>query len=166
MALPSDRTSTRGILTFSSLTDLAGRDDVFLAYTGKMKLRDGADGAVFEGPLGGRVKPDTIRNILIREVLKPVAVKLNRPSLLRGRLHSFRHYFCTLCASSGVTEPVVRRWMGHTSSIMLDHYFHLPGDKARESINSIKIVAHSAALAETPATENTKGDAEADRKAS
>ncbi len=56
-----------------------------------------SDGRVFHGPKGGKLKPDTVRNILKREVLPTLAEKFppsgDDPGIAAGRLHSFRHYF-------------------------------------------------------------------------
>ena len=88
-----------------------------------------ADGRVFHGPLGGVLKPDTVRNVLVREVIKPLAPRFptppGEPGFARGRLHSFRHFFCSRCAHSGVPEQTLMRWLGHRSSKMVQHYFHL-----------------------------------------
>lgn len=63
---------------------------------------------VFHGPRGGRLKPDTIRRILIRDVLTPLAERFLSPegevSFADGRLHSFRHYFCSTCANHNIPE--------------------------------------------------------------
>ncbi|TXT16676.1 MAG: integrase family protein [Planctomycetota bacterium] len=56
------------------------------------------DGRVFHGPHGGALKPDTVRRLLIRDVLTPLAKRFPKPDaepigFVDGRLHSFRHYF-------------------------------------------------------------------------
>ncbi len=57
------------------------------------------DGRVFHGPLDGKIKADTVRRILIRDVLTPLAPQFPAPpdqrGFIDGRLHSFRHYFCS-----------------------------------------------------------------------
>jgi integrase len=87
------------------------------------------DGRVFHGPLGGVLKPDTIRNILIREVLEPLAERFppapGRKSFRDGRLHSFRHYFCSMSATNNVPEQILMSWLGHQDSKMVRHYYHL-----------------------------------------
>lgn len=92
------------------------------------------DGRVFHGPNGGRLKPDTLRVMFIRDVLTPLAAKFppvssNAKSLCDGRLHSFRHYFCSACANAGVPEQVLMEWLGHRSAEMVRRYYH--GDVAR-----------------------------------
>ena len=92
------------------------------------KLRH-ADGRVFHGPLGGILKPDTLRQILIREVLKPLATQFpsskGKKGFIDGRLHSFRHYFCSMSATNNVPEQILMSWLGHQDSKMVRHYYHL-----------------------------------------
>ncbi|MCC6416801.1 MAG: tyrosine-type recombinase/integrase [Gemmataceae bacterium] len=93
-----------------------------------------ADGFVFHGPLGGRLKPDTVRNILKREVLPPLAeqfpAKGDDPGIAAGRLQSFRHYFCSMSAGHDVPEQLLMSWLGHRDSDMIRHYYHLRQDEA------------------------------------
>ena len=79
-----------------------------------------ADGFVFHGPEGGRLKPDTVRRSLVRDVIEPLADRFPTSSgsigFRDGRLHSLRHFFCSLCANRGIPERVVMRWLGHRDS--------------------------------------------------
>ena len=101
------------------------------------------DGAVFHGPRGGRLKPDVVRNVLIRDVLKPLAGRFPTPAdevgFADGRLHSFRHFFCSLCANCGVSQRVVMRWLGHRDSRMVEHYYHLHDEEARRQMDRIQL---------------------------
>lgn len=87
------------------------------------------DGRVFHGPRGGRLKPDTVRRTLIDEVITPLQDQFPSPDdeqdFRHGRLHSFRHYFASTCAISGVPERVVMEWLGHADSAMYRHYVHV-----------------------------------------
>lgn len=102
-----------------------------------------ADGYVFHGPLGGRLKADTVRNILVREVLKPLAKKFPTPpdeiGFKDGRLHSFRHFFCSLCAHNKVPQQTVMSWLGHQNSKLIAHYYHLYDDEAHRQMGKIKL---------------------------
>ncbi len=93
------------------------------------------DAYVFHGPRGGRLKPDTVRRILIREVIEPLTERFPSPTDEKGfgdaRLHSFRYYFCSTCANSGVPERMVMEWLGHVDSEMVRHYYHLHDEEAR-----------------------------------
>ena len=75
------------------------------------QMERSSDGYVFHGPHGGRIKPDTVRNILTREILNPLEPRFPSASdeigFMNGRLHSFRHFFCSICSNSGVPEQVL-----------------------------------------------------------
>jgi integrase len=96
------------------------------------------DQFLFHGPRGGRLKPDTVRNALIREVIEPLASKFPSPAdekgFKDGRLHSFRHYFVSTCANNNVPERVTMEWLGHQDSEMVRHYYHLHDDEARRQM--------------------------------
>jgi len=59
---------------------------------------------------------------------------------INGRLHSFRHYFCSTCAQSGVPEHIVMTWLGHSSSKMVRYYFHLHDDESRRQMQRINFL--------------------------
>lgn len=99
------------------------------------------DAYIFHGPRGGRIKPDTIRNILVREVIKPLAEQFpkrgDEKGFEDGRVHSFRHYFCSKCANSGVPERMVMAWLGHQDSEMVRIYYHLHDDESRRHMAAL-----------------------------
>ena len=99
------------------------------------------DAYVFHGPRGGRLKPDTVRRILIREVIEPLTERFpsstNEKGFRDARLHSFRHYFCSTCANSGVPERMVMEWLGHVDSEMVRHYYHLHDEEARRRMANL-----------------------------
>jgi len=99
------------------------------------------DDRVFHGPNGGKIKPDTVRNILIREVLKPLSQRfpkgVNGPGIAAGRLHSFRHYFCSISSDHGVSEQMLMQWLGHRDSEMIRRYYHLRIDESRRQMETI-----------------------------
>jgi integrase len=101
------------------------------------------EGSVFHGPRGGRLKPDVVRRVLIREVLKPLAGRFPTPGgevgFADGQLHSFRHFYCSLCANRRIPQQVVMRWLGHKDSRMVEHYYHLHDDEARRQMGRIKL---------------------------
>jgi integrase len=103
-----------------------------------------ADGLIFHGPRQGVLKPDTVRTILIREVLTPLAERFATPEngqgFQAGRLHSFRHFFCSVCANSNVPEQVVMHWLGHQQSAMVRHYYHLADDEAQRMMKRLTFV--------------------------
>lgn len=101
---------------------------------------------LFRGSKGGKLKPDTVRNVLIRDVLKPLAPRFPRPragegsSFTDGRVHSFRHYFCSKVAREGIPEQTVKQWLGHQDSKMVRHYFHLHDADAQRQIKQLRSV--------------------------
>ena len=81
-------------------------------------------------------------------MLTPLAKKFPTPEgeigFKDGRLHSFRHYFCSVCANTGVPEQVVMRWLGHQDSAMVRHYYHLHDDEAQRQMQRLNFVGGSA----------------------
>jgi integrase len=96
---------------------------------------------VFRGPRGGRLKPDTVRRIFVRQVIEPLGKTFPTPEgekgFRGGRLHSFRHAFCSTCANNGVPERMVMNWLGHANSEMIRHYYHLHDEEARRRMNKL-----------------------------
>jgi integrase len=108
-------------------------------------LPKSADGRIFHGPRGGRLKADVVRRVLIRDVLEKLQGQFPTPSgeigFINGRLHSFRHFFCSKCAQSRVAEHVVMSWLGHSSSKMVRHYFHLHDDESQRQMKRISFLS-------------------------
>lgn len=105
------------------------------------------DAYVFHGPRGGRLKADTVRRVLVRDVLTPLAPQFpgtGGQSFIDGRLHSFRHYFVSVCAMSGVPERVVMEWVGHADSEMVRHYFHLHDEEAKRQMQGLNLLGGAA----------------------
>jgi integrase len=123
----------------------SGRSRSFPIHADLRRVLEGrpraADGLVFHGPQGGRLKPDTVRRVLVREVLTRLRERFPTPAgavgFADGRLHSFRHYFCSRCANSGVPEQVVMEWLGHRDSAMVRHYYHLHDDEAQRQMKRL-----------------------------
>src|SRR5262249_40139767 len=91
------------------------------------------DAFVFHGPRGGRLKPDYLRTLLVKKVIEKLAPKFpsveGAKGFADGRVHSFRHYFCSFCANNNKPEHMIMQWLGHSSSEMVRHYYHV-ADKA------------------------------------
>lgn len=124
------------------------RSRSFPLHTELQKVLEGLeharDGFVFHGPLGGALSPDVVRRALIREVLTPLAEQFpacdGDIGFKDGRLHSFRHYFCSLSANSGVPEQMVMNWLGHQESKMVRHYYHAHHEEAQRQMQKIRFV--------------------------
>ena len=103
-----------------------------------------SDGLIFHGPLGGKLKPDTVRRILIRDVLTPLEPTFpssdDEIGFKDGRLHSFRHYFCSACANSSVPEQLLMKWLGHRNSAMVKHYYHVHNEHAQREMSRLNLV--------------------------
>lgn len=100
------------------------------------------DAYVFHGPRKGRLKPGTVLSAFKRDVIAPLSERFPRPfggdrSFEDGRIHSFRHYFCSTCADAGVPEFVLREWLGHADSAMVRHYYHLRDRESRRSMDQL-----------------------------
>lgn len=108
-------------------------------------LKRHEDGRVFHGRKGTVIKPDVVRNVFIREVLKPLSLtfpgELGQPSFADGRLHSFRHYFCSKCARDVSDEQTVKLWLGHSGDGKItERYFHLHDEDAQRQMSKFKSV--------------------------
>lgn len=103
------------------------------------------DGRVFHGPRGGKLKPDTVRNVLTRDVLAPLSEQfppsISDKGIRAGRVHSFRHYFCSMSADSDVPEQMLMAWLGHQDSKMIRHYYHLRQEESRKQMARISFLA-------------------------
>ncbi len=86
---------------------------------------------------------DAIRKAFVRDVLNPLASKFpaaeGEVGFVNGRLHSFRHFFCSLCVKRGVPIQVVMKWLGHRESKMVMHYFHLHNEDARRQMRKLRL---------------------------
>jgi integrase len=96
---------------------------------------DGGRGLVFRAQRGGPLRPRNVLQAFIDEVIEPLKDRFpgepGEPSFANGRLHSFRHFFCSLCAIDGVRERVSMQWLGHSSSAIVRRYFHLKDDESQ-----------------------------------
>ena len=107
--------------------------------------RGGIPGShVFTGPNGEVLKPDVVRRALISEVLNPLADRFptadDEVGFRDGRLHSFRHHFCSMCSNQGTPEQMVMRWLGHKSSSMVKLYYHLHDDQAQRQMEKLDFI--------------------------
>lgn len=103
-----------------------------------------SDGRLLHGPRGGKLKPDTVRRILIRDVLEPLKDRFPTPEgeigFEHGRLHSFRHYFVSQSFLSGASEGEIMEWVGHRDSKMVAHYRHLKNEDSQRKMQQINFL--------------------------
>lgn len=154
-----------GIISLSDETNRAQRDDpdkrrlksgrsrsfpIHASLLEVFRGRERQGRFVFRGPRGGRLKPDTVRRVLIRDVLAPLDESFPTPEgqqgFADGRLHSFRHYFCSTCANNGVPEQMLMNWLGHRDSDMVKHYYHLHDGESRRRMNEIDFLGGAAGV--------------------
>jgi hypothetical protein len=84
-------------------------------------------------------------------VIKPLQSKFpsqgGQQGFKDGRLHSFRHYFASTCATSGIPERVAMDWLGHQDSEMVRHYFHLHDDESKRQMDRLNLINGAASSA-------------------
>ena len=125
-----------------------GRSRAFPIHPDLRKVLDAMprskNDSIFHGPLGVRLKADTVRRILVRDVLEKLKERFPTPDgtvgFEHGRLHSFGHYFCSVAAQAGTAEHTVMSWLGHSSSQMVRHYFHLHDDESKRQMRRINFL--------------------------
>lgn len=104
-------------------------------------LKKHRDGYLFHGPRGGRLKPDVVRTIFVRDVLSKL--KEQFPTLSgeagfeHGRIHSFRHYFVSECFREGIPEPIIMDWVGHRQSRIIARHRHQRPEDGMSKMDSI-----------------------------
>ena len=143
-----DESRQRGAANKKRRTTKSGKSRSFPIHQDLMAILESiertSDGLVFHGPLGGKIKPDTVRNIFIREILEPLTKKFpgepGKAGFKDGRLHSFRHYFCSVCANNGTPERVMMNWLGHSNSRMVKRYYHLHDEESLKQMQKITFV--------------------------
>ncbi len=100
------------------------------------ELKPHRDGRIFRGPRGGGLKPDTVLRIFRREVIKPLTPRFpslpDEPGFADATVHSFRHFFCSQAANSGVPEQMLMSWLGHADSKMVRRYYHTDRQASRQ----------------------------------
>ena len=84
----------------------------------------------FMGPNGGKLTGNN--------VLKALTEDRTALGIKKGTLHTFRHFFVSLCASSGkVPLSTCMTWVGHRDAEMVWHYYHLSETASREAMNRL-----------------------------
>lgn len=84
--------------------------------------------------------PESGRQISERRLLQYLKRAL-KPLGLTGHLHTFRHSFISFAAYEGVSERVLRRWIGHVDREILDWYFHLADPQSQEAMRRLSEAA-------------------------
>jgi len=77
------------------------------------------------------------KTIAARKLLKQVKILCDECEFENAdqyKLHSFRHHFASLCANHSVAYRKALAWLGHSSSQMLDLYYHLHDDDSQRAM--------------------------------
>ena len=103
-----------------------------------------ADGFVLHAQRGGKLLARVVLQKFIDEVIEPLKARfpttVGEIGFEHGRLHSFRHFFCSQAFLGGASEGEIREWLGHADSKMVEHYRHLRGDDAQKKMDQIKFL--------------------------
>lgn len=54
------------------------------------------------------------------------------------KLHSFRHFFCSVAAQNNLSYRYVLSWLGHSDSKIVEMYFNIFDDTAEQAMSSIQ----------------------------
>ena len=84
--------------------------------------------------LDGKGNPVRERKLLkqLRDLQAEVDIK-------EGGLHTFRHYFVSRCAVSGIDPYAVMSWVGHADLRMVLHYYHLDERHASDAMRRFRL---------------------------
>ena len=76
--------------------------------------------------------------MFIDDVIEPLKKKFPTPDgeigFAHGRLHSFRHFFCSQAFLGYASEGEIKEWLGHADSKMVEHYRHLRSEDAQRKM--------------------------------
>jgi integrase len=107
-------------------------------------LKHSSDGYVFHAQQGGRLHSRNVLEAFISKVIEPLKKRFPTAEgdigFEHGRLHSFRHFFCSQAFLGGASEGEIREWLGHKESAMVEHYRHLRGEDAQRKMAQIEFV--------------------------
>ena len=99
------------------------------------------DGYVLHAARGGRLHSRNVLDMFICDVIEPLKEKFPTPpgeiGFEHGRLHSFRHFFCSQSFLGGASEGEIKEWLGHADSKMVEHYRHLRNEDAQRKMEKI-----------------------------
>ncbi|MEX2357514.1 MAG: tyrosine-type recombinase/integrase, partial [Pirellulaceae bacterium] len=102
------------------------------------------DGFVLHAARGGRLRSRNVLHDFIEKVIEPLTPQFPTPAgeigFAEGRLHSFRHYFCSQAFLGGAAEAEIRDWLGHAESKMVEHYRHLRSEDAVRRMRTLSFL--------------------------
>ena len=83
-----------------------------------------------------RVFPEITERRLLKR-LKEICHQIGLANPDQYKLHSFRHHFASLCANHRVAHRKALAWLGHSSSEILDLYYHLHDADSQAAMKSL-----------------------------
>lgn len=86
--------------------------------------------------LSALVFPGITERALLKRI-KELCVQLKFPGGKSYKLHSFRHHFASLCANHHVAHRKALAWLGHSSSGILELYYHLTDADSQAAMQSL-----------------------------
>lgn len=143
----TSRGGTRVGMAARTTKSHADRTIIILPSLAKLlrRLPQRRGGRVFHGPRGAKLSTNTVRNTLIAKVIEPLAVRFPTPEdeigFRDGRVHSFRHYFCSSCADEGVPREMLMKMLSHKDSAMVAHYYHARENVARQVFGNLQFAS-------------------------
>ena len=88
-------------------------------------------------PRTGQLVFPSISERKLLKRLKEICHEVGLPDPKQYKLHSFRHHFASMCANHGVAHRKALAWLGHSSSDMLDLYYHLHDADSQAAMKSL-----------------------------
>jgi hypothetical protein len=76
----------------------------------------------------------TIKARTLLKRLKVLCTECKFDNPTQYKLHSFRHHFASLCANHHVAYRKALAWLGHSSSDILDLYYHLHDEDSQNAM--------------------------------
>jgi hypothetical protein len=86
------------------------------------------------------------------ERIKDLCEQAKLPNPRQYKLHSLRHHFASLCANHQVAHRKALTWMGHSSSEILDLYYHLSDPDSQGAMKALATTTAFQTLAPTVTT--------------
>lgn len=143
-----ERSSRRKKLAGSARTTKGRRSRTIPIHSRLREMLNGLkrqpDGRVLHASRGGKLLSRNVLATFIKEVIEPLTERFPTPEgeigFEHGRIHSFRHFFCSQSFLSGRSEGEVRDWLGHADSKITDHYRHLRSDDAVRRMEQVQFL--------------------------
>lgn len=97
------------------------------------------------------------RKLLGRLKILCAVCKFEKP--IQYKLHTFRHHFASLCANHRVAYRKALAWLGHSSSDILDLYYHLHDEDSQNAMMELA-KSHDVEIAPAPNKGNLRATEE------